>query len=556
MSKHKRMIIDQIKKLKMQIIGIIFLTIIAAIFELSNPYLTQKIIDLGILHKDFQFVVLLICLIIVLYIMLSVMNSCINLMFAKASVEVITNLKKDIITRLLRFPVSFFDKNKTGYVISRVEEIDTLNALFSPVLMVFLKSVISFIGAFFVILAIRWELLLFALVCLPVLFFITRYTSKQVLNTSKELNESAAEVQGEIHEDIAGLSEMKNFNLEEHKESEIKKYFSVIAKKLMRRNVFTVVGNEANSLFALISRSMFIILISYYIINGELTVGSYFSLLSYISNLFTPVQMFSSISLSIQPAIAVLSRMSFFMDNEIEEGSKGTVLINNINTIQFKKVYFSYPDNEREVLRDINIELSEGKNLFVYGPNGSGKSTIVKLLLGFYTNYGGEILVNGYNLKDININDLRRKIGIVSQKIYLFSGSIMDNIKQWDGGITDEEVYRVLEEYGLSSVLKDESYHHIGESGKNLSGGQMQEIALSRAVLRRPSLFIFDEPTSNLDIQKKEKFVQLLNKLKNNLCIIITHDDYLMSKMDREQDILLDISDPELLRKRNEVCQI
>ncbi|WP_339295489.1 ATP-binding cassette domain-containing protein [Paenibacillus sp. FSL W7-1279] len=99
--------------------------------------------------------------------------------------------------------------------------------------------------------------------------------------------------------------------------------------------------------------------------------------------------------------------------------------------------------------------------------------------------------MNLYNLKDININDLRRKIGIVSQKIYLFSGSIMDNIKQWDGGITDEEVYRVLEEYGLSSVLKDESYHHIGESGKNLSGGQMQEIALSRAVLRRPSLFIF-----------------------------------------------------------------
>jgi ABC-type bacteriocin/lantibiotic exporter with double-glycine peptidase domain len=153
---------------------------------------------------------------------------------------------------------------------------------------------------------------------------------------------------------------------------------------------------------------------------------------------------------------------------------------------------------------------------------------------------------------------MRKKIGIVSQKIYLFSGSIMDNIKQWDDEITDEEVYNILEKYDLSGVLKDEKYknHPISESGKNLSGGQMQEIALSRAVLRQPSLFIFDEPTANLDSLKKEKFIQLLNKLNNKLCIIITHDDFLMSQMDLEQDLLLDLSETETLRKREEACQI
>ncbi|MGV2948077.1 ABC transporter transmembrane domain-containing protein, partial [Acinetobacter sp. AGC35] len=144
--------------------------------------------------------------------------------------------------------------------------------------------------------------------------------------------------QGEIYEDIAGLTEMKNFNLENHKENEIKRYFNLIAKKLMKRNVFVVIGSESVSLFILVSRSIFIILISYFIINGELTVGSYFSLLSYLSVLFIPVQMYSSINLSIQPALAVLSRMDFFMENEIEAGSCGTLIIDEIHTIQLKQV--------------------------------------------------------------------------------------------------------------------------------------------------------------------------------------------------------------------------
>jgi ABC-type bacteriocin/lantibiotic exporter with double-glycine peptidase domain len=545
MNKNNQILINRLKNVKSQIILIIILTIVAALVELTIPFLTQKIIDSGIIRKNFEFVLMIGFSLIVLYICMAILNSCINLIFAKTSVEVITNLKKDIITRLLRYPVSFFDKNKTGYVISRVDEIDSLNSLFSPVLMSFFKSVISFIGAFFVILTIKWELLIAALLFIPIIFFISRHTAKRVLKTSKELNESAAETQGEIHEDIAGLSEMKNLNLEDHKESQIKHYYSILAEKMMKRNIFTVIGNEMVSLFSFIFKSFFIILISYYIINDQLTVGSYVSLLAYISSLFTPVQMFSSINLSIQPALAVLDRINFFMDNEIEVGSKGTIKIEKIDKIEFKKVSFSYPGTEREIFKDININLSEENNLFIYGSNGSGKTTIVKLIMGFYTNYHGDILINGYNLRDVNINTLRKTIGIVSQKVYLFSGSIMDNIKQWDNEITDEDVCEKLEQYDLLNILKDEKYtnHSISESGKNLSGGQMQEIALSRAVLRQPSVFIFDEPTANLDSLKKEKFIHILNKLSDKLCIIITHDDFLMSKMNPLQDMLLDLSD-------------
>ncbi|AKG33383.1 ABC transporter ATP-binding protein [Paenibacillus durus] len=514
MSKKKIIIINQIKKVRKQISIVFLLTIIAAFFELAVPFLTQKIIDSGILRKNFELVVVMSLSMVVLFIILSIINSIINVLFAKISVEVITNLKKDIINNLLRYPASFFDNNKTGYVISRVEEVDNLNSLFSPVIMSFLKSLLSFLGAFFVIMTIKWELLLLAALFLPILYFITRLTSKQIYNSSKELSETSAEAQGEIYEDIAGLAEMKNSNLESHKENEIKRYFNIIAKRLIKRNFFVVIGSESVSLFITVSRSIFIIMISYFIIKGELTVGSYFSLLSYLSSLFIPVQMFSSINLSIQPALAVLSRMDFFMENEIESERCGTIIIDEIDTIQFKNVSFSYPDNEREVLNDINLKLNNSKNLFIYGPNGSGKTTIVKLLLGFYTNYSGEILINGYNLKEISINDLRSEIGVVSQKIHLFSGTVMDNIKQWDENLTDEEVACILEEFELSDVLINEKYHHINELGKNLSGGQMQEIALSRAVLRQPSLYIFDEPTSNLDVQNKEKFVQLLNKLK------------------------------------------
>jgi ATP-binding cassette, subfamily B, bacterial len=544
MRKKNNVLVRYLIDMKFQVIIMVCLSLLLGLIEIYVPLLTQNIIDLGIMQHNFQYVLATTLILICIYIVNSITSALLNVLFAKLSIKVVANVKKDIFSSLLRFPLSFFDKNKTGYIISRVEEVDSLNSLFSPALMHFFNSLFSFVGAFIVVLYMKWELLLVVLLFIPVLLIITNKTSSRILKNSKELNESAAEAQGEIHENINGLAELKNFNLEAKKEGEIKRYINLLASKFMKRNILTVVGNESITLFTMVSRCVFILMISYYIIIGELTLGSYFSLLVYISSIYKPVQMYSSISLSIQPALAVLSRINFFWDNETENESHDLIDVGSIQSIEFHDVTFSYLDNDKPILNHISFCLSKGKKLYIYGPNGSGKTTIAKLLLGFYTDYQGDILINGKPLKGVNIHKLRKEIGVVSQKAQLYSGSVLDNIKLWNEDFSDQEVYDILSEYGLSEILTDEKYKDmcITELGKNLSGGQVQEIALARAVLKQPSLFIFDEPTSNLDQFKKQKFIEILNRLSGRLCIIITHDEYLMSRADPEEDLVIDLS--------------
>jgi len=530
MSNKNKILWNQITQIKNKICLLILVTVSIAFLELLIPFLMQKIIDEGILARNLNNVIKISLFIIFLYIFLSALNSYTSVVFSKLSVNFINDLKKEIITNIMKYPISFFDKNKTGYIISRIDELDALNSFFSPSMMSFIKSIISFIGAVFIIITIKWELLIVSLLLLPVLFVLTKFTSRRIYTTSKQLNEASANAQGEINEDILGLSEIKKLNLEKHKLIEIKKYLNIIADKLVKRNVFVVVGNETVALFSLISRILFIIIIAFYIIEGDLTMGEYFSLLSYLSCLFVPIQMYSSISLSIQPAIAVISRIDFFINNTTEFENNGSIQVNEIRKVQVNDLSFAYPESSHVILKNVKFALSSSQHLYLIGSNGSGKTTLTKLLLGFYSNYSGTIRINDFDLKEIDLVSLRRNVGIVSQKIHLFSGGIMDNIKQWNEQITDEEVILILREYELENILLLENSDNIKEGGKNLSGGQLQQISLARVLIQKPSLFIFDEPTSNLDSHHKEKFVQTLDKLKDTACIIVTHDDYLIKK--------------------------
>ncbi|OAB44805.1 ABC transporter ATP-binding protein [Paenibacillus glacialis] len=534
-----------LKNIKLEIIIIILLGLIVASIEIYMPLLIQQIVDKGVLKKDFNYVAIISLYLALLYVFNALVSASLNILFSKTSIKVVTNIKKDIFTRVLRFPVSFFDKNKTGYVISRIDEIDTLNSLFSPIFMNFLKSVFVFVGVFIIVLKIKWELLLIALLFMPLFYLITKKTSKEINSSSRELNEFTAEATGEFHESISALIEVKSFKLENKKESRIKEYISLLSNKILQRNIVSVIGNESIVVLVMLSKCIFIMLIGYYIIEGELTVGSYFSLLAYVSSLFIPIQMLSSINLSIQPAVAVLSRLNFFLDAVTEDEMKGTHSMNEIHEIKFENVTFIYPNSKKYVFQNINFSLNTKKNLYIYGPNGSGKTTIIKLLLGFYNSYDGKIMLNEHDIRDIDLSSLRREIGVVSQKIQLFSGSLIDNITLWDEEITKEELVHILDGYGLSNIITENKYDNISELGKNLSGGQIQEIALARVIFKNPSLFIFDEPTSNLDYQNKLKFIEILHKLENKMCIIITHDDFLISNLDRERNMILDITNLE-----------
>ncbi|NOJ73109.1 ABC transporter ATP-binding protein [Paenibacillus alvei] len=543
MQNKNNILYSHLKLNKIKVCFIIVISIILGILEVYIPMFTQKIIDNGILVNDIGYVVKAAFLLIMFCLINSLMNGYLNILFAKTSIKIISDIKKDIYSNLLSYPVSFFDEHKTGYIMSRIEEVNSLNSLFSPAIVNYFKSVFSFVGALIVIIYIKWELLVLSSLLIPFYILITKKTSKQLMKSSRELNETAAEVSGDINENIRGVEELKRLNLEDKKKNDINQSVDQIAKLSLMRNAFTILGSESISFFLMLSRAIFIIVIGYYIINGELTIGSFFSLLTYTTNLFKPIQLHSSIIISLQPALVSLSRINLFFSKEVDWLKDGIQTINKISKIEFKNVTFTYPNSKIPVIKNLNFSIKEGEKLYIFGSNGTGKTTITKLITGLYSNYSGQILINGIDLRSICMDSYRKKIGVISQNAYLFSGNILDNIKLWDDSITIDDIEKITKQYNITNFLYDNKFRNrsIAELGKNLSGGQIQEIALTRAILRKPSLYIFDEPTSNLDADKKENFINVINKIKKEICITITHDRDLLKNIVGEENKTIEL---------------
>lgn len=229
--------------IKYEFFLIFFLSILFSLIELYSPYLLKNIVDNGFQEKDFRYILSVSAKLVMLYVVSSALNATISAIFSRVSIKVITNIKQDIYVNMLRYPISFFDKNKTGYIISRIDEIDALNSLFSPMLMKFVISIFVFIGAFITMFFIKWQLLLFAMIMLPIVYFITKSTSKKIRRSSKELNETAAQTKGDIHESLSSIADIKNFNLEKKKEKDYSSYVQKLSRELLKRNSFLAVSS-------------------------------------------------------------------------------------------------------------------------------------------------------------------------------------------------------------------------------------------------------------------------------------------------------------------------
>lgn len=230
------------------------------------------------------------------------------------------------------------------------------------------------------------------------------------------------------------------------------------------------------------------------IVNGKMSLGNYWAISQYALLVFAPMQLLSSISIMVQPGLAALSRIGELLKLKTEDEISGDKETGKIESITFSDVSFAY--TEKPVVQNFNLQAHENDKIVLFGKNGSGKTTIAKLLIGFYKNYTGSIQINGIELRDISVTDLRSRIGIVAQNIFLFSGSLLDNIRYISPESSEQEVMNALEKAGLDiSEFAGGLHFIINENGKNLSGGQRQKIALARMIVKNPDVMIFDEAT-------------------------------------------------------------
>ncbi|WP_226799844.1 peptidase domain-containing ABC transporter [Bacillus thuringiensis] len=531
------------KKSLMTIIFLGFITVLIASMTNAIPILTQKVFDEGILKRDINSIVIFTAVLIIIYLSRSILNYMSDFLLAKTSSKVIADIKTDMIHKTMNMPMSFFDSKSTAYILSRINEANSLSSIFTPTVFVFFSSSISMIGALIYIFSKSILIFIICIVFIPLVYIISNGSLSVINKYSKEMFETNARTNNKIHSTFEGIVTLKQLNQEKNVNEIISKEVFSLAEKTVKQSKTISKSSQLLTVVILIIQSLIIGVIAYLITKERLKIGDYVALTQYVGMVYVPITMFQGFKITIQPALAAISRLNSLIEKTFPE-NKG-IKVNEIKTIVLKNVSFKYETAQKEILKNINLEINTGEKLALIGSNGSGKTTIVKLLLGFYQNYLGNIYINGIELKKINIRELRDRIGIIPQNIYLFENTIADNIKIGNTKITEKEFQQKINLLKKQGILADLDLNKkIIENGKNLSKGQIQQIAFARAFMKNFDVLIFDEATSNMDKNARKAFKEILSQeFSNKICIFISHDNELSNFIDKKFVLLEDFND-------------
>ncbi|MDG4983781.1 ABC transporter ATP-binding protein/permease [Lactococcus lactis] len=518
-----------IKSKKKELLVAFFLMSIISALTLLPAYFIQFVFDKGIMHKNMEVVLKYSAIILAIYIVKSLVSYKSNIRFASISQRIIMTLKEELTSKLLKLPMEFFNFYPSGYLAGRISEIDNIGVIFSTSTFKTILSAFEFIIVFTYLMNINWQLTLLLSILIPFYYFLPRNFLSSVSKSSASIAEGNAKLNARLQQTVQGIEEVKNFNGEDKEKSKILSVMRNLMRLNIKQSISYSIGAELIIFLSSLTTVLLMILGGWAVISNKLTLGQYIVFSSYIPKLYSPVQSLATFSLSVQPALTSIERLRFILGQRNELGVSNKNL-EEIKSISFADVSFSYTNLERtkEIIKDLTFEITENQHVKIVGANGSGKTTLLRLILGLYRPTEGAILVNGENINELPQKLLRKKIGIVSQKIYLFSGTVEENIKYGVDCIDSVFFEKLMKELNLLEFFKglpEGLSTFVGENGENLSGGQIQKIAIARALLKKPDVVLFDEATAHMDINSRDNLESYVNNnLKNTICIFITHN--------------------------------
>ncbi len=445
--------------------------------------------------------------------------------------NVVRDIRKEIYKKIISLPVGFFQNERKGDIMQRAtgDVVEVEGSVMASIDM-FLKNPVLIISYFVAMIIMSPQLTLFALIVLPLAGMVIGRIGKNLKRQSREGQDKLGELLGILEETLGGLRIVKAFNAEERMNdryaSEAQAYCN-IAKRLSRRR------DLAHPVSEMLGTLLVIIVVWFggsLILSGDtsLSVAKFLAYLGIFYQIINPSKAFSQALFSIQKGMAAMERIDKILmaDDRIFEKPDGMPLAKFTDKIEYRNVSFAY-EADIQVLRDVSVTIPRGKMLALVGQSGGGKSTFVDLLPRFWDVTEGGIFIDGHDVRDYKLHDLRRRMGIVSQDPVLFNDTIFNNIAFGVENATQEQVEaaaRVANAHDF--IMQQENGYQtiVGDRGSNLSGGQRQRISIARAVLRNPDILILDEATSALDTES-ERLVQgaLDNLLRDRTSIVVAH---------------------------------
>lgn len=503
--------------------GMIALSFLA----LPAPYLTKIVIDQAIGGKDLRLFNTLILALFGVQLLLFGASWVANYSFNRFSLEITTSIKRDLFHRILRFPMSFFAQHQTGYIMSRVGEVEGLNLFFSTTLVHVVISFARFIFSIVLLVHLNKKLTAISLLFLPFLFFIARWFRRDLSQISWRYFEKSAIISKGLQDSLSGIEMVKTFGAESREASKYQHHLNDLKLMDIRKTVLISLYSESLSFLGAGAGIVILWWSGWNIISGQFTLGSYFAFSAYFAQLFGPTQMLANLSLTFQPAKVALRRIHELLQIIAEDENGPSKVLTSLNgTIRFRDIEFAY-EPDKPVFSNVNLSIASGEKVLLAGPNGSGKSTLVKLLMGFYRPQQGEILLEGTPLDQFSFASIRERISVISQNTFLFSDTVRNNVLYSAPEATEKEVEEALRLSGALSfvcAMPKGVETEVGERGVRLSGGEKQKLSIARAILRKSDLVIMDEATTHLDESAVLVLRDLMeNRFANKTCIVISH---------------------------------
>ena len=516
------------KKYNVKIIIGFILVIICSAMNMVAPYLSGTIVDKVIVGKESNILIPLLAVITAVILLRSILRYVFLILLENMSQDSIFDIRNDIYSNLQKLDFDFFDKTSTGDIMNKMTgDIDAVRHFLAWVGYNVIENSFIFLFGIAIMFSINYKLTLILLLFTPPIAYFARKLAIDVKPTFFNVRQQFSKLNSVAQENISGNRVVKAFAKEEF---EIKK-FGKENDEFKKRNIESakVWGKYLPIIDSLsISLNIVIILVGgIMVINQSMTIGNLVTFNAMIFTINNPMRMAGWLINDIQRFSASGEKIMELMNTKPKiKNSENQVEEDRIKgNIEFKNVNFNYGDEE--VLEDINLKVSPGQTIAIIGHTGSGKSTFVSLLCRFYECTKGEILVDGYNIKDFNLRRLRKNIAVAMQDIFLFSDTIEGNIAYGLPTASMDEVRWAASIAGADDFINkmEEGYDTIvGERGVGLSGGQKQRISLARALLKNPSIIILDDTTSSLDIQTENNIRHSLDKyFKDKTTFIIAH---------------------------------